>query len=153
MTSSTAKRVVTVAAMVWAVDSASSLRAQIGIGTWVRRSDASAGGGLTMTVEACCHGGRRLIYHVGDLVMTVESPMDGTDVPVLVGGKPSGETMGIRRVDDHHTFTVLKMSGRTFGTSKSTLSGDGKTLIVESEITLAEGGRTVGKVSETWVRR
>ena len=90
MTITTVKRFATVAAMLWAVDSASSLRAQIGVGTWVRQSDASADGGLTMIVEACCNGGRRLTYHVGDMVLTVESPMDGTDVPVLVGASQVG---------------------------------------------------------------
>ena len=43
-------------------------------------------------------GGRGLIYRVNgsDVLKTVESPQDGKDVPVLVAGKPRGETMGIR---------------------------------------------------------
>ena len=156
MKSVTAKRFVCGVVVLWALDPASSLRAQVSIGTWVRQSDASAGGGLTMTVEACCNGGRRFIYRInggGDFVMTIESPMDGTDVPVLVAGKPTGETMGIKRVDDHHTFTVLKMNGNPFGTSKATLSADGKTLNVENEITSTVGGRTAGKLTETWLRK
>lgn len=109
-----------------------------------------------MTVEACCSGGFRLIYRItgnSDFVMTVESPMDGRDVPVLVAGKPSGETMGIKRVDDHHTLTVLKMNGKTFGTSKSTLSADAKALTVETEYTSTAGGQAVGKQTQTWVRK
>jgi hypothetical protein len=109
-----------------------------------------------MTVEACCKGGLRLIYRItgrADVLMAVESPMDGTDVPVLAAGKPTGETMGIKRLDDHHTFTVLKMNGTTFGTSKSTLSADGKTLTIENEYTSAVGGLTVGKQTDTWVRK
>ena len=83
-----------------------------------------------MTVEGCCHGGRKLTYHITmndtKLVLTVESPFDGTEVPVLLDGKPSGETMAIKFVDDYHTTTVLKMNGQPFGTSKATLSADGE---------------------------
>lgn len=109
-----------------------------------------------MTVEACCRGGFRLIYRItgqSDVLMTVDSPMDGTDVPVLVAGKPSGQTMGIKRVDDRHAVSVQKMNGRPVGTSKSTLSADGKTLTVENEYTSAAGGASVGKQTETWVRK
>ena len=153
MTSTTAKRFASLAAMVWAIGSAGALRAQIGIGTWARVSDSSAGPGMTMTVQACCNGGLRLVYHVGNVVLTVESPMDGTEVPMLVAGKPSGETIAIKRVDAYHTITVLRMNGQLFGTSKSTLSADGRTLTVENEITFAAGGRTPGKAIEVWVRR
>ena len=63
-------------------------------------------------------------------------------------GKPSGETMGIKWVDTHHTFTVLKMNGKTFGTSKATFSADGKTITVDNVVTSAAGGQAVGKQSE-----
>lgn len=131
------------------------VNAQIEIGTWLKTSNTAAGG-LTMTVEACCNGGRRLVYRVTGQsapLMTVESPMDGTEVPVLVGGKPSGETMAIKRVDARHTVTVLKMNGKDFGTSRATLSADGKTLTVENEVTFAAGGQTPGKQTETWIRQ
>ena len=155
MTSVTAKRFTCVVVIVWALDFASPLRAQIGLGTWVQQSNASPG--LTMTVEACCNGGRRFVYRINgqtDVLMTIESPMDGREVPVLAaGGKPTGETMAIQRVDDRHTFTVVKMDGKPFGTSKATLSADGKTLTVENEITFTGGGQTAGKQTETWVRK
>ena len=108
-----------------------------------------------MTIEACYNGGRRVIYRmVGtETVMTVESPFDGSDAPVLVDGKPSGETMGIKRVDDHHTITVVKMNGKTFGTSKATFSADGKTITVENNYTSTAGGPPVGKQTEVWVRK
>ena len=35
-------------------------------------------------------------------LLTLESRFDGSDAPVLMNGKPSGESMGIKRVDDHH---------------------------------------------------
>jgi hypothetical protein len=132
-----------------------------GIGTWVRQvrpGGAATGSEMTMTVEPWGADGRKLTYRVkgqggADMVLTVESPMDGTDAPVLVNGKPSGETMGIKRVDSHHTLTVLKMNGKQFGISRAALSADGRTLTVENEITAAEGGRQPGKATDTWVRK
>jgi hypothetical protein len=61
--------------------------------------------------------------------------------------------MGIKRVDDRHTTTVLKMNGRTFGTSKATLSADGRTLTVENDVSVAGADRAAGKQTEIWVRR
>ncbi|MGC2181974.1 MAG: hypothetical protein WA637_01690 [Terriglobales bacterium] len=48
--------------------------------------------------------GRRITYHIppNDMVLTVELQLDGREVPVMLGDKPSGETMAIKRVDDHH---------------------------------------------------
>lgn len=43
------------------------------------------------------------------------------------------------------------MNGTTFGTSKGTLSADGKTLTVENEYTSAVDGQPVGKQRETWL--
>src|SRR5439155_26910874 len=67
-------------AILGALGLAPSLQAQTGIGTWVKKSEASAPGAMTMTIEACCHGGRRVIYHlVGtETVMTTESPFNGS---------------------------------------------------------------------------
>src|SRR5258706_2214274 len=81
---------------------ANQARAQIGVGIWAR-TDAH-GNGMTMTVEVCCNGGRRLIYRIPSpgqpvTMMTVDSPMNGTEVPALVNGQPSGSTMAITRVD------------------------------------------------------
>ena len=60
------------------------------------------------------------------LVMTIDSPMDGTDAPLLFAGQPSGETMAIKRVDAYHTVAVLKWNGRLFGRSTFTLSRTGR---------------------------
>ena len=133
---------------------ADTAQAQLGIGTWVKQGTTPGQPGLTMVVEACCGGGRRLIYKAGEtVVLTVESPLDGSDAPEMSMGKPTGETMGIKRVDDHHTMTVLKLNGQQFGTSTATISDDGKTLTIENNITAPLGGRRVGKTTETWVRK
>jgi hypothetical protein len=115
--------VVFVSAVGWA----SQAYAQLGVGTWLRTDEHGKG-----------------------ITMTVESPFDGTDVPALVGGKPSGETMAIKRVDDHHYTAVVKMSGKPYGTSSAVLSPDGKTLTVESVIDM--GGKQQ-KIIETWVKQ
>ena len=84
------------------IGSTALLRAQLEIGTWVQQA---ASPGLAMTIEACCNGGRRLIYRVNgrsEVLMTIDTKLDGADASVLVGGKPSGETMGIKRVDALH---------------------------------------------------
>jgi hypothetical protein len=108
-----------------------------------------------MTVEPCCRAGRRLIYRIPgiDVVMTVESPFDGSEVPVLLGGKPSGETMAITQTDDHHWTTILKMNGQLFGTSKGALSADGRTITVENDFAATVGGNAAGKSTETWVKK
>jgi hypothetical protein len=135
---------------------ASHAHAQLGVGTWVR-TDAQ-GHGITMTIETCCNGGRRFIYHLPAMpgqppvTMTVDSPMNGTEVPAMIGGKPSGETMAITRVDDRHYSAVVKMGGKPFGTSNGTLSADGKTLTVET-VSQAAPGAKADKIIETWVRK
>jgi hypothetical protein len=131
---------------------ANIVRAQTFVGTWVRQDVP-----MTMTVEVCCGGGRRLTYKVSmngqEATMVVESALDGKDAPVLVGGKPSGETMAIRQIDGRHATAVLKMNGQPFGTARGTLSADGKTLAIEDDFTSAAGGQPVGKQTETWVRK
>jgi len=144
------------AVVIWVLGSGPTLLAQMGVGTWVQQSVGASPGALTMTVEACCNGGRRLVYRAinsPDVMMTVESPFDGTDAPIMAGGKPTGGTMGIKRVDDRHTVASLKMKGTIYGTSRATLSPDGKTMTVESEITSASSGQPVGKQTEVWVRK
>ena len=83
-------------------------------------------------------------------MMIVDSPMNGTEVPALIGGKPSGETMAIRRVDDHHHSTIVKMNGQPFGTSNGTVSADNKTMTVDSAYGI---GSQTQKTIETWVRK
>jgi hypothetical protein len=150
-----ARSIACAVAILWALSSAHSVRAQGAIGTWVKKSGRMETGAISMTVEACCNGGRRLVYHLAgsNAVLTVDSPLDGSDVPVMIAGKPSGQTMGIKRVDERHTLTVLKMNGKPYGTSKAELSADGKLLTIESEITSTAGGQAIGKVTETWVRK
>lgn len=150
----TSKRLTCSVVFLLAMSWASQAQAQFGAGsTWVRTD--GQGKGITLTVAACCNGGFRLVWQIPPMgnqpasTMTVDSPMDGTDVPALVGGKPSGETMAITRVNNQHYRTVVKMGGKPFGTANSTVSADGKSMTVES---VFEGGGKQ-KTTETWVRK
>jgi hypothetical protein len=136
-----------------------SVHAQLEIGTWARQPTPSIPGTMTLTIDACCGGGgRRLTYHVAmngqDMVaMVVESRLDGADAPVTIGGKPSGETMAIKRTDATHASAIVKMNGQAFATSTVTLSADGKTLTVVNDTTSATGGQPVGKTTEVWMKK
>ena len=151
----TAKRIACGVVILWALGLKTSVYAQIEIGTWVKQTPPTSPAGFTLTVEACCNGGRRLTYRLtgGQLVMIIDSRLDGSDAPVMIGGKPSGETMAITRVDDRHASTVVKMNGVPFGSSKSTFTADGKTMVVENTYTAALAGQTVGKQTEIWVKK
>jgi len=130
-------------------------RAQFFAGTTWIRTDIG-GKGITMSVAACCNGGYRLTYQIPAaggqpaMAMTIDSPLDGTDAPTLVGGKPSGQSMAVKRVDDHHYTAVVKMNGKPMSTSTGVVSADNKTMTVE---TVAQGGGSGTKVVETWVRK
>jgi hypothetical protein len=82
--------------------------------------------------------------------LTVDSPMNGTEVPALIAGKPTGETMAIKRLDDHHYSAIVKMNGKPFGTSSATVSADNKTMTVDSAFGI---GSQTQKTIETWVRK
>jgi hypothetical protein len=130
-----------------------SVSAQLEIGTWVRKSTANQPT-MTLKIETCCgHIGRKLTYSLTGATMTLASGMDGRDAALSVNGKPTGETMAITRVDAHHATTVIKMNGAKIGTSTATLSDDGKTLTIESELTTAAGGNRAGKQTEVWVKQ
>ena len=145
-------RVASAAALVGALGVA---HAQIGVGTWIKQAGPGTHVQITMIVEPCCNGGRRLTYKFGNAAQTmvVESPFDGREVPVLLDGKPSGETMAITLVDPRHTTAVVKMNGKPFGISKGSLSSDGKTLTVESDYSASAGGNPAGKQTELWIRK
>lgn len=138
-------------ALIWTGEA----NAQLAVGNWARTDPG--GIGITLTVEECCNGGLRLTYHLpamGDQppsTLTLDSPMDGSEVPVLLNGKPSGETMAIKRVDAFHVSGVVKMNGQLFGTSSTTLAPDGKSATTESVAEMPGGQKQT--VIETWVKK
>jgi len=136
---------------------ASSAWPQLAVGTWNKRGDRPtllmiiepAGGATKITYKVLTPDGKPLPH----ADMTLVTQLDGNEVPVLVNGKPSGETMAIRRIDERHTSTVVKMNGAPFGTSKSELSADGRTLTVENTATGGASGMPAGTKVEHWDRQ
>ena len=108
-----------------------------------------------MTITACCSGGRHIVWRLngGKNVMSVDSRLDGKDAPVLLDGKPSGETMAIRRLDAHHSSTVVTLNGHPFGTSRATLSADGRTMTVANDYSASIGSQPAGKFTEVWIQQ
>jgi hypothetical protein len=151
MRSIATRRVIGSVAVFMVLGLLAEVHAQFGVGTTWVRTDAQ-GKGITMKVEACCKGGLRLIYDIPPnngqpaMTLTVDSPMDGTEVPTLVAGKPSGQMMAVTRVDDHHYTATVKMNGQVFSTSTGTVAPDAKSMTVE---TAGLGGKN----TETWVRK
>ena len=149
------RRLIGVFAFLLALGWAGQAHAQLGVGTAWLRTDAN-GKGIILTVEACCNGGLRFVWQIPSMggqpasTMTVDSPMNGTEVPALIDGKPTGQTMAIKRVDDHHYSAIVKMNGQPFGTSNGTVSADNKTMTVDSVYGI---GSQTQKTIETWVRK
>jgi hypothetical protein len=154
MTSAT-ERSIGVLAFLMVVGWTSQAHAQLAVGTTWVRTDA-VGKGIVMNVEACCNGGLRLVYQIPPMggqpasTMSVDSPMNGTEAPTLIAGKPSGQTMAIKRVDDHHLTAILKMNGQPVATYKGTISPDNKSMTVDGVI--GTGSQTQ-KLTETWVKK
>jgi hypothetical protein len=124
------------------------------IGTWVKKAEAGKPK-ITLTIEAWGSGKAKLTYHLKEspLVLTIVAVLDGSDAPVLVNGKPSGETMAITLVDKRHSTTIVKMNGKPFGTSRGSFSEDFKTLTVDNEFSGSVGGNSAGKSTEIWIRK
>jgi hypothetical protein len=132
----------------------SSAQAQFAVGTWVPESGPLVGT-MTLKAELCCGAGRRFSYFIKGnpaATMVIESPLDGSEVPVLVGGKKSGETMAIKRVDARHLVTIIKMDGKPFGTSRSELSADGNRVTVVNNAA-GYAGQEPKTTTEVWVRQ
>lgn len=127
---------------------------QIADGTWNKRGDHPT---LSMTIQTDAAGTKityRMLTPDGKLlpeaIMTLVTQLDGNEVPVLVNGKPSGETMAIRRIDERHASTVVKFNGAPFATSKSELSADGRTIRVENTSSGNVSGQPAGTQIEYW---
>ena len=146
-------RGIAIFAILWATP----LYAQLEVGTWVRTPTKAVPDSMTMKIEVCCGGGRRLTYSMAAgkqvILMSLETKLDGSEAAVIIDGKPSGETMAITRVDAHHANTIIRMNGKEFATSTATLSADGKTLSVVNDCGSTAGCMPLGKSTETWVKQ
>jgi hypothetical protein len=108
------------------------------LGTWVQRGAAAP---LVLTIQPE-GSGRKLTYKIrkpdGKLdptfEMTLVTQLDGKDSPTVINGKPTNETMAIKRLDALHAVTSLRRQGKEYGTSKAELSADGKVMKVEDHM-------------------
>ena len=126
-------------------------------GTWILR-EAQPGGQLTMKVEEVGTGWKVTYTVIGpgapgasdSLLLT---PLDGKDVPVLIGGKPSGQTMAMKKLDGHHTVNVTKFQGKVIGISKAELSTNGKVIKIETEYPDSNPGAPAASQIAYWDRK
>ena len=140
----------------WLAGAAPAGAADSPVGTWVKKADAGKPA-MTLTIDSWGRGKAKLTYDIKikdtSMVLTIVSALDGSEAPVLMNGKPSGETMAIKLIDKLHSSTVVKMDGKPFGTSKGTFAPDYSTLTVENDFASAVAGNTPGKSTETWTRK
>ena len=124
------------------------------VGTWVKKAEAGKPA-MTLTIEEWGPGKCKLTWNIPDakLVLTLAAALDGSFAPLLINGKPSGETMSIKLIDKLHAAGTVKMNGKAFGTSKSTFSADFKTMTVENDFSESVGGNKAGKSTEIWTRK
>jgi hypothetical protein len=132
-----------------------------GLGTWVLRSHTPATGkteNATLTVTAFRGVGRQLTYSIvlpgiGVSTLVIKTDMDGTDAPVLVNGRAMGETMAIKRQDSHHATSVVKWDGAPIGNSTETISDDGNTLTVITDMTTDSPTAPAGRETQVWAKQ
>jgi len=96
------------------------------------RTVEAAGEGVKYTFEGVSADGKPLAY-------SFSVQFDGKDNPVS-GSMPSGaDTISAKRTDSNHYVATLKKDGKVVGTSKVTVSRDGKVTTVDSTSTTATG--------------
>jgi hypothetical protein len=122
------------------------------VGTWKLNIEISkfdpgpAPKSLTRTVEAQGDGVKYTFQGVGAdgnaIAYGFAVQFDGKDNPIM-GSMPSGaDTISAKRLDSNTFEATLKKGGNIIGTSKVTISKDGKVTTVESKGTNAAGVKT-----------
>jgi hypothetical protein len=142
-----------VAIALLAVVGSSTLQAQSNplVGTWklnVAESKYDPGPAptsLTRTVEAQGDGVKYTFDGVAadgtPIAYSFSVQFDGKDNPIS-GSIPSGaDTISAKRTDSNHYVATLKKGDKVIGTSKVTVSKDGKVTTVDSTGTTATGAK------------
>jgi hypothetical protein len=142
-----------VAIALLAIVGSSVLRAQSNplVGTWqlnttkskydpgptpksLTRTVVADGDGVKYTFEGAAADGKPISYG-----FSVQ--FDGKDNPIS-GTIPSGaDTISAKRTDSNHFVATLKKGGKVIGTSKVTVSKDGKVTTVDSTGTTSSGAK------------
>ncbi len=131
--------------------------ASMHIGSWVRRENKDSIRS-TMTIEPAGSGWKvtmKVQFAAGGQTSTmlITTQGDGKDVVVYVDGKPSGQTMAIRIVDDRHTTNTLKLNGKPMLFQKSEVSADGRVIRVEGTSLVPGQGQGGQNLIEYWDRK
>src|SRR5262245_53739081 len=81
------------------------------VGTWVKKGEGHAA--MTLTIDEWGPNKVKLTWRMAQpkMVLTLVAALDGSEAPLLIDGKPSGETMAIKRIDNLHTAGTVKMNG------------------------------------------
>lgn len=99
------------------------------------RTVVADGDGVKYTFEGVSADGKPLTYGFA-------AHFDGKDNPIM-GSMPTGaDTISAKRVDANHYVATLKKGGKVIGTSKVSISKDGKETTVEASGTNASGVKT-----------
>jgi len=143
-----------VAIAVLVFSGSAALRAQSSplVGTWklnVTKSKFDPGPGyksLTRTVEAQGDGVKYSFEGVAadgkPVAYGFSVKFDGKDNPIT-GSMPSGtDTISAKRLDSNHYVATQKKGGKDIGTSKVTVSKDGKVTTVDATGTTASGAKS-----------
>lgn len=126
------------------------------VGTWIKRSSPTppmmmviepAGPGIKITYRMLGPEGKAMNQNV----LTIVTALDGKEVPMMIDGKDSGQTMAVLRADANHASTIIKMQGKDFAKSTTELSPDGKTMKVENDFTAMN--TSAPKQIEYWDKR
>jgi hypothetical protein len=84
-------------------------------------------------------------------VVTVVTALDGKEQPMMMDGKPTGQTMATLRTGVYVASSIVRMEGKTLRTSTAELSADGKTLTVENDMSATYPG--ADKKTEIWDKK
>ena len=115
------------------------------IGTWKLNTAKSTGATLprseTRTYAASAGGIALTWKRVGadgkETSVETTFKYDGKDYPVT--GSPDFDALSVKRVDANTVDSTQKRMGKAVGTTKRTVSKDGKTLTLVSKLTNANG--------------
>ena len=92
------------------------------------------------------------MYHCKSCVPLIDIKADGQDQKI--SGHPYFDMMSVKVVDDRTIETITKKNGKTNGTSKTSVSPDGNTLMFEfNDSSATSGDPVIGKGEETRVAK
>jgi hypothetical protein len=98
------------------------------------RTIVAQGDGVKYTFEGVAADGKPVAYGFS-------ATFDSKDNPIS-GSMPSGaDTISAKRIDSNHYVATLKKAGKDIGTSKVTVSKDGKVTTVDATGTTASGAK------------